>query len=68
LEVCVKRFRILVVSVILALFTVLPIGPARASHNCGLERLSPEVDTICDNYHNPKPLISYLFCLVSPSC
>jgi hypothetical protein len=66
--VYVKRFRILIVSSVLALFTVLPGGSAQAAHNCSLERVSPEADTICDNYHNPKPLISYLFCLVSPSC
>jgi hypothetical protein len=66
--VLVKRVRILVVSIVLALFVVFPGSSAVASHNCGLERVSPEADTICDNYHNPKPLISYLVCLFSPTC
>lgn len=64
-----NKVRILVVSSVLALFTIIPLAsPANAGHNCGLEDVDRTVDTICDNYHNPKPLISYLVCLISPNC
>lgn len=65
-----KRIRVLIVGASLALFTIIPGfgAPASAAHTCGLEDVDPTVNTICDNYHNPKPLLSYLFCLVSPTC
>lgn len=64
------KVRILIVSTVIAVFTIIPgLGsPANASHTCGLEDVDPTVNTICDNYHNPKPLLSYLICLISPTC
>ena len=64
-----NKVRILVVSSVLALFTIVTAAsPASAAHNCGLEDVDRTADTICDNYHNPKPLISYLVCLISSNC
>jgi hypothetical protein len=63
----VRKVRILIVGAALALSTVASgATPANASHRCGLE--DPTLNTICENYHSPKPLIGYLFCLVSPTC
>lgn len=57
------RARLIVVSATATLFLIAPFSsPAAASHNCGLEDASTEVDTVCDNYHNPKPLLSYIVC------
>ena len=64
-----NKVRILIVSGALALFTIFPgATAANAAHDCGLERVDPTVDTICDNYHNPKPLLTFLVCLISPNC
>ncbi len=43
-------------------------GPANASHRCGLEDVSHTVNTICENYHNPKPLLQYLVCITIYDC
>jgi hypothetical protein len=65
-----KKLRLMVVTVALAAFTILPAtaSPAFAAHTCALDETSRELDTICENYHNPKPLISYILCLLSPTC
>lgn len=64
-----KKARVLFVAATVAVFGMLPAlsSPAQAAHTCGLEEL-PEVNTICENYHSPKPLLQYLFCLASPTC
>ncbi len=57
------RLRLLVVSTFVATLLTVPFsGPARAAHNCGLQDVSSEADTVCDNYHNPKPLLAYIIC------
>ena len=63
------RIRVTVVATAVAVFAALPgfAAPASASHTCGLDG-SPELNTICENYHSPKPLLQYLVCLVSPNC
>lgn len=63
-----KKTRIALVTVALALITAFPATPVKAAHTCALDDISRELDTICENYHNPKPLLSYLICLVSPTC
>ena len=64
------RLKVWIASAAIAAFTVLPgfASPALAAHTCALDETSRELDTICENYHNPKPLLSYIICLVSPTC
>ena len=59
-----------IVAMAVAALSIMPglVAPAHASHNCGLEDVDHTVDTICDNYHNPKPLLEYIICLISPTC
>jgi hypothetical protein len=65
-----RRARTFLASTALAACLIVPglASPAAASHNCNLEEVDHTVDTICDNYHNPKPLLEYLLCVVSPTC
>ena len=65
-----KKLRITIVGAALAAFTILPAtaSPALAAHTCALDEASQELDTICENYHNPKPLLGYIICLISPTC
>ena len=65
-----KKFRLAVAAAAIAVFTILPASatPAYAAHTCALDDVSREADTICENYHNPKPLLSYIICLLSPTC
>ncbi len=65
-----KKVRILIVSGALALFTIIPglVSPASAAHTCGLEDVDPRVNTICDNYHDPKPLLAYIICVIRGDC
>jgi hypothetical protein len=65
-----QKVRIMIVTVALALFTIIPsmATPAYASHTCALDDVDRTVDTVCENYHNPKPLLSFLLCLVLPTC
>ena len=52
-----------------ALFTIGPAAPALATHRCGLDRLDPTVNAICEAHPgDAKTLVGYLFCLVSPTC
>lgn len=60
-----RKLRLVLVAAAIGLFAVVPASPAQASHTCGLDG---PVGAICDNYHNPKPLLSYLVCLISPTC
>ena len=41
---------------------------AGAAHRCGLEDVSHTVNTICDNYHNPKNVVQYVVCLATQDC
>lgn len=61
-----KRLKAFIAAIAITVFTVLPSGSALASHRCGLGH-NP-VNTICEGYHEPKPLLAYLVCLVLPSC
>lgn len=64
-----KRFRF-VLALTAALAFSLPAagGSASASHNCGLQDVSHTVDTICDNYHNPKAVVQYIVCITIYDC
>jgi len=42
--------------------------PAHASHRCGLEGVSHTVNVICDNYHSPKNVVSYVVCIAKGQC
>jgi len=42
--------------------------PAEASHYCGLEDVSHTLNTICNNYHDPKAEIAYLVCIAKGYC
>lgn len=61
------RARKLLVAAAVCAFTTLSPAPAMAAHSCELDD-TRELDTICENYHSPKPLLQYLYCLVSPFC
>jgi hypothetical protein len=65
-----KKVKMLIVAMAVAVLSIMPgvASPAHASHNCALEDVDHTVDTICDHYHDPKPLLEYLICLISPTC
>lgn len=57
------KVRIYLIAAAVTLFTIFPLSSAAmASHTCGLEDVSYEVNTICDGYHSPKPLVQWLIC------
>ena len=39
-----------------------------ASHYCGLEDVSHTVNTVCNNYHDPKAEVAYVACLAKGQC
>ena len=60
-----KRFRVrlAVVAAITGLLAMFAPAPARASHTCALDPAL--VDSVCENYHSPKNLISLVvYCVV----
>lgn len=64
-----KRFRLaLALAATAALAIPAAGGSANAAHRCGLEDVSHTLNTICDNYHNPKGLIQYVVCITIYDC
>ena len=39
-----------------------------AAHYCGLEDLSHTVNTVCNNYHDPKAELQYVLCVAKGQC
>lgn len=65
-----KRVRtIVLLGAVVSLFSLPGSGAqVEANHRCGLEDLSHTVNTICDNYHDPKAEIQYLVCIAKGQC
>ena len=65
-----RRIRLVVlVGAVVSLFSLPGSGAQiEASHRCGLQDISHTVNTICDNYHNPKVLIPYILCIATGDC
>lgn len=58
------RIRLAVVAAITGMLAMFAPAPARAAHTCGLDGTGI-VDSVCENYHNPKTLIQIVvFCVV----
>ena len=63
-----KRLRLALAVAVAALSISFAMPSANATHKCGLEGVSHTVNTICDNYHSPKVLVSYLVCIAQGQC
>jgi hypothetical protein len=64
-----KRIRLLLGFATAAALVIPAAGStASAAHYCGLEDVSHTLNTICNNYHDPKAEIAYIACLVTGYC
>jgi hypothetical protein len=66
----VKKLRSLGLVGAVAAVSSMPATGSRvgAAHYCGLEDLSHTVNTICNNYHDPKAELQYVVCLATGEC
>lgn len=65
-----KRVRMFALVGALAAVFSMPATPSHvnASHYCGLEDLSHTVNTVCNNYHDPKAELQYVLCIAKGQC
>lgn len=64
-----KRIRLVLALAAAAALTIPAAGStANASHYCGLEDVSHTLNTICNNYHDPKLVIQYVACITVGDC